>query len=192
MQPEFTLQALSHITIAISLLAPSLCFAYFSAERIERRGTAARHRSSRLGGHRGLYVHCADGGILLGEKDDRAGVRLPTARHRIDFATSPGDVMNLKELLAFNLFLQIFDGTASYFILSRGEAELNPLVSAEIDAWGLLWALVSWKVLTCALLVILYSLGRYRPALPLRGLTLVAIVYSALGFYLVLHLLHTA
>ena len=38
--------------------------------------------------------------------------------------------MNLLQgLLGFNLFLQIFDGTASYFILSRGEPELNPFVS---------------------------------------------------------------
>jgi hypothetical protein len=100
--------------------------------------------------------------------------------------------MNLRELLGINLFLQIFDGTASYFILSRGEAELNPFVSAAIDAWGLLWALVYWKVFVCALLVILYSLQRYRPTLPLRGLTFVAIVYSVLGLYLVFHLIHSA
>jgi hypothetical protein len=100
--------------------------------------------------------------------------------------------MNLQGLLAFNMFLQIFDGTASYFILSRGESELNPLVSATIDSLGLFCALVSWKVFTCMLLVILYWLGRYRPMLPIRGLTFVAIVYTALGFYLVLHLLHTA
>jgi hypothetical protein len=87
---------------------------------------------------------------------------------------------------------QIFDGTASYFILSRGEAELKPFVSAAIDAWGLLWALVYWKVFVCALLAILYSLRRYRPALLLRGLTFVAIVYSALGLYLVFHLIHSA
>ncbi len=54
--------------------------------------------------------------------------------------------MNLRELLSFNLFLQLFDGTASYFILSRGESELNPFVSAAIDAWGVLWALIYWKV----------------------------------------------
>ncbi len=29
-------------------------------------------------------------------------------------------MMTLRELLGFNLFLQLFDGTASYFILSRG------------------------------------------------------------------------
>lgn len=100
--------------------------------------------------------------------------------------------MTLRELLGFNFCLQIFDGTASYFILSRGEAELNPFVSGAIEAWGLLWALVYWKVFVCGLLVVLYSLGRYRPSLPLRGLTFVAIVYSALGFYFVLHLLQSA
>ena len=97
--------------------------------------------------------------------------------------------MNLRELLSFNLFLQLFDGTAAYFILSRGEAKLNPFVSAAIDAWGLLWALIYWTVFVCALLVILYSIGRYRPMVALRGLTFVAIVYSALGSYLVLHLI---
>ena len=98
--------------------------------------------------------------------------------------------MNLKGLLAFNLFLQVFDGTASYFILSRGYAELNPLVGAAIDAWGLPLALIYWKVLVCVLLVLLYSLRHHRPILPLRGLTFVAIVYSALGFYLISHLLY--
>ena len=101
-------------------------------------------------------------------------------------------MMTLRALLSFNIFLQIFDGTASYFILSRGESELNPFVSAAIDAWGLLWALVYWKVVVCALLVILYSLRRYRPTLTLRGLTFVAIVYSALGLYLVFYLIHSA
>jgi hypothetical protein len=99
--------------------------------------------------------------------------------------------MNLKELLVFNLFLQIFDGTASYFILARGEAELNPFVGAAIEAWGLGWALLYWKILVCVLLIVLYALGRYRrPMLPLRGLTFVAIVYSALSFYLVARLFH--
>ena len=101
-------------------------------------------------------------------------------------------MMTLRELLGFNLFLQVFDGTATYFILSRGGAELNPLVGAAIDAWGLVWALVYWKVFVCALLVILYSLRRYRPTLPLRGLTFVAIVYSVLGLYLVFFLIHSA
>ena len=101
-------------------------------------------------------------------------------------------MMTLRELLGFNIFLQVFDGMATYFILSRGGTELNPLVGAAIDAWGLVWALVYWKVFVCALLVILYSLRRYRPTLPLRGLTFVAIVYSVLGLYLVFRLIHSA
>jgi hypothetical protein len=109
-----------------------------------------------------------------------------------NLSPSRADMMNLRELLGFNLFLQIFDGTASYFILSRGQGELNPFVGAAIEAWGLLWALVYWKVFVCALLVVVYSLGHYQPSLPLRGLTFTAIVYSALGFYLVLHLLQSA
>jgi hypothetical protein len=139
-----------------------------------------------------LYLHCPDGGVLLCEKDDRAVVLLATARHRNRFATSEGEMMTLRELLRFNIFLQVFDGMATYFILSRGEAELNPLVGAAIDAWGLVWALIYWKVFVCVLLVILYSLRRYRPILTLRGLTAVAIVYSALGLYLVFHLIHSA
>ena len=55
----------------------------------------------------------------------------------------------------------------------------------------LLGALVYWKILVCALLVILYSLRRYRPTLPLRGLTFIAKVYSVLGMYLVFHLIHS-
>ena len=79
-------------------------------------------------------------------------------------------MMTLRELLRFNIFLQVFDGMATYFILSRGGAELNPFVGAAIDAWGLVWALVYWKVFVCALLVILYSLRRYREDVDAGGL----------------------
>jgi hypothetical protein len=97
--------------------------------------------------------------------------------------------MTLRRLLGVNLFLQVFDGSASYFILSRGESELNPFVSAAIDAWGLVWALLYWKLLVCALLTVLYLLGRFQVIVPLRGLTFVAIVYASLAVYLAWHLL---
>ena len=139
-----------------------------------------------------MHGRCPHGRVFSGEEDGSTGLQRATTRHRNRVATCQGDNMNLRELLGFNLFLQLFDGTASYFILSRGEAELNPFVSAAIDAWGLLWALIYWKVFVCALLVILYSIGRYRPMVPLRGLTFVAIVYSVLGLYLVFHLIHSA
>ena len=94
-----------------------------------------------------------------------------------------------KRLLVLNLFLQAFDGTVSYFILSNGVLELNPFVGAAIEAWGLVWALVYWKVFVCGLLLMLYSLGHFRATLPLRSLTFTAIVYASLAVYLVCHLL---
>jgi Domain of unknown function (DUF5658) len=96
---------------------------------------------------------------------------------------------DLQKLLGFNLLLQIFDGVASYLILSNGEREVNPLVHAAIQAWGVGRALVYWKIFVCTLLVVLYSLKRFKTNLPRRGLTFAAIVYSVLGFYLVLHLM---
>ena len=100
--------------------------------------------------------------------------------------------MNLRELLNFNLFLQVFDGTASYFVLSKGSPTLNPLVSSAIDALGLFGALLYWKIILCALLVVLYSFRRCQPSLPYRGLTITAIVYSSLGFCLVFRLVELA
>jgi hypothetical protein len=100
--------------------------------------------------------------------------------------------MNLRQLLALNMFLQVFDGTTSYFILSRLGAELNPFISAVIEAWGLLSALVYWKAGVCALLVVLCWFGRYQPKILRFGLTSLAIVESALGYYLLAHLLYLA
>ena len=100
--------------------------------------------------------------------------------------------MTLRGLLGFNIFLQIFDGVASYFILASGVRELNPLIGATIDACGLPCALLSWKIFTCALLVIIYWLGRYKPMLSLGGLRFVGVVYSALGFYLAAQLFYLA
>jgi hypothetical protein len=101
-------------------------------------------------------------------------------------------MMDLSKLLAINVFIQIFDGTASYFVLSRGEGELNFLVKAAIDSWGLFWALAYWKIFLCALLVLLYSLRRYRTNLPSHGLTFAAVVYGYLGVYLALRWLRLA
>jgi hypothetical protein len=96
--------------------------------------------------------------------------------------------MNSRRLLIINLVLQAIDGTASYFFLARGVPELNPFVGAAIESWGLLWALIYWKVLVCALLATVYCIGYFRPMVPLRGLTFTAIVYASLAVYLVYHL----
>jgi Domain of unknown function (DUF5658) len=127
----------------------------------------------------------------LSNKNNRAGVVLAASGHRRCFAAGVSAV-TLRELVGFNIFLQIFDGVASYFILASGVRELNPLIGATIDVWGLPCALVSWKIFTCALLVIIYWLGRYKPMLSLGGLRFVGVVYSALGFYLAAQLFYLA
>ena len=189
MQPELALMTISHTEIAIFLL--TLLFVLLISVRKELSGDASLRGVFRFGIGHHWFVHgrCPHGRLFSGEEDGSTALQRPTTRHHVRFPTSEANMMTLRELLGFNLFLQLFNGTASYFILSRGEAELNPFVSAAIDAWGLLWALIYWTVFVCALLVILYSIGRYRPMVPLRGLTFVAIVYSALGSYLVLHLI---
>lgn len=97
--------------------------------------------------------------------------------------------MTVRELLAFNLLLQLFDGAASYFILlSSGGSELNPLVSGAIDAWGLGWGLFYCKLACSVMLLALHSFKRFRPTLTIRGLRFVAMMYSALGFALAVQL----
>jgi hypothetical protein len=88
-------------------------------------------------------------------------------------------------LLAFNLLLQAFDGTASYFILSRGAIEANPLVNDAIEFWGLGWGLLFWKAFSCVLLFLLYSIRVYRESLTVGALTFSAAVYSYLTVFLV-------
>ena len=97
--------------------------------------------------------------------------------------------MNLKELLGFNLFLQAFDGTGSYLVLSRGESHLNAVIAAAAEAWGLPAALLFWKLILCGGLIFLYALRHRQPALPAKGLTLIAVVYSVFGISLAFHLL---
>ena len=162
MKPELALTTISHTEIAIFLL--TFLIVLLISVRKELSGDASVRGVFQFG----LLIIglCTVVALMAAYLQARKMVLPDSNAQRLDttnrFTTWQGDNMNLRELLSFNLFLQLFDGTASYFILSRGEAELNPFVSAAIDAWGLLWALVYWKVFVCALLVILYSLRRYR------------------------------
>ena len=88
-------------------------------------------------------------------------------------------------LLAFNLLLQAFDGTASYFLLSRGAEEANPLIEAAIQFWGLGLGLAFWKLFSCILLFLLFSIRVYREALTVGALSFTAAVYSYLAVVLI-------
>jgi Domain of unknown function (DUF5658) len=95
----------------------------------------------------------------------------------------------LQRLLILNLLLQAFDGAASYFILSHGADEVNPLINDAIEMWGLGWGLLFWKLFSCVLLFLLYSMSVYRPRLTEGALSFAAVVYSALTVFLVWRLL---
>jgi hypothetical protein len=95
----------------------------------------------------------------------------------------------LQDFLILNLLLQAFDGLASYFILSGGADELNPLVNDAIEAWGLVWGLLFWKLFSCVLLFLLYSIRVYRPQLTEGALSFTAVIYSFVTVVLVWRLL---
>jgi Domain of unknown function (DUF5658) len=93
--------------------------------------------------------------------------------------------MALRDLLILNLLLQVFDGTASYFILSSGVLESNPLVESAIEFWGLVWGLLFWKLFSCVLLFLLYSIRIYREPLAVAALGFSGAIYSCLTVVLV-------
>lgn len=80
--------------------------------------------------------------------------------------------------LIVNLALQVFDGVLTYQVMNYGVPEGNPLVQAAIAAWGVVWGLVFWKALACALLLLIFAM-RYRlQRLAVKALTLTALVYG--------------
>ena len=89
-------------------------------------------------------------------------------------------------LFILNLLLQAFDGLLTYYFLSLGVPEWNPLVHRTITLWGTGWGLLYWKMLAGFLLLIIFALRHRRPALIRKALTLTATVYSCfsvLGVY---------
>jgi hypothetical protein len=45
--------------------------------------------------------------------------------------------MRIRDLLTFNLFLQLTDGVVSYPAFALGAIEANPVVAAAILNWGM-------------------------------------------------------
>jgi len=85
--------------------------------------------------------------------------------------------MNLRDLLTFNLFLQLTDGVVSYQAFALGAIEANPVVAAAILNWGMIWGLLYNKALACLLLLLIFALRRNRRFLARRALTVTASVY---------------
>src|SRR5262249_16026443 len=85
--------------------------------------------------------------------------------------------MNLRDLLTFNLFLQLTNGVVSYQAFALGAIEANPVVGAGIINWGMIWGLLYNKALACLLLLLIFALRRNRRLLARRALTVTASVY---------------
>jgi Domain of unknown function (DUF5658) len=85
--------------------------------------------------------------------------------------------MSLRDLVTFNLFLQLTDGLVSYQAFALGAAEANPLVAAAIVNWGMIGGLVYNKTLACVLLLLIFAFGRNQCFLAKWALTVTASVY---------------
>jgi Domain of unknown function (DUF5658) len=85
--------------------------------------------------------------------------------------------MTVRDLLSFNLFLQLTDGLVSYQAFALGAIEANPIVAAAIIKWGMIWGLLYNKALACVLLLLIFALRRNRRLLARRALTVTASVY---------------
>jgi len=85
--------------------------------------------------------------------------------------------MSVRDLLTFNLFLQLTDGLVSYQAFALGAAEANPVVAAAIVNWGMVGGLVYNKALACLLLFLIFALGRSQRLLATQALSVTASVY---------------
>src|SRR5262252_8695768 len=82
----------------------------------------------------------------------------------------------LAALLLVNLWLQIFDGVATYFGVTAGYGEGNPIVAATFAHIGLGPALCVAKLYACGCLLLIWHL-RGRSALTLPALVGTAAAY---------------
>ena len=85
--------------------------------------------------------------------------------------------MSVRDLLTFNLFLQLTDGLVSYQAFALGAAEANPVVAAAIVNWGMIGGLIYNKFLACVLLLLIFALRRTQRPMATQALTVTASVY---------------
>ena len=91
---------------------------------------------------------------------------MPTRKERV-----------LVVLLFINLWLQVFDGLATYFGVSAGYGEGNPLVAATFGHIGVGPALLIAKVYACGCLLLIWHLRR-RSSLAVPALVGTAVAYA--------------
>lgn len=84
----------------------------------------------------------------------------------------------LRDLLIFNLVLQVFDGLFSYQAFSLGAQEANPIVAAAISNWGVIYGLLYKKTFACVLLLLIFTLRHRHALLIKRGMVVTASTYA--------------
>jgi hypothetical protein len=82
----------------------------------------------------------------------------------------------------FNLLLQLFDGVLTYQVVSIGVPEGNPLVRQSIVEWGAALGLLYWKLIACALLVLILALTCGRQGLTIKAFSVTGAVYGSVCF----------
>ena len=78
-------------------------------------------------------------------------------------------------LVVVNLSLQVWDGCATYYGLSQGVQEGNPLLRSCMEYWGVGVTLVGVKSATCVFVFSLYKVAYL--SLSQWGLVLAAVSY---------------
>ena len=83
-------------------------------------------------------------------------------------------------LVVVNLFLQVWDGCATYYGLSQGVQEGNPLLRSCMEYWGVGVTLVGAKSAACVFLVYLREVASL--SVSQWGLVLAALNYFVFSF----------
>ena len=94
--------------------------------------------------------------------------------------TVPPPVETVPRLILLNVMLQTFDGLATYYGLSLGVQEGNPVMRAAMMHWGVAETLLGTKGVACLTLPFFLLLRHRR--LSVWALALIAGVYLTLSF----------
>ena len=94
--------------------------------------------------------------------------------------TVPPPVESVSRLVLLNVMLQTFDGLATYYGLSLGVQEGNPVMRAAMMHWGVAETLLGTKGVACLTLPFFLLLRHRR--LSVWALALIAGVYLTLSF----------
>lgn len=88
-----------------------------------------------------------------------------------------------------NLMLQLVDGMASYYIISAGVPEENPLVATYIAHWGVFGGLLYSKAIGCLLVILIFMMRKRVAAVVAHGLAVMGCVYSILAVLLIMKMI---